>query len=121
MDEFVLTIPTPRRTGAHIEPYGSLVLINSALRRKAGITDEEPLDDFIGLTTDYTTGVKRLQIFQDHGIRDKNVSSDIKESFKRDMPKILKMFPNMASPFTGHIEFHTTGFGLRKVHFLPKK
>lgn len=121
MGPFILKIPARKRTTPHRSPYSALWLIDSELRRKPGITDEEWQNDIIGWTQDDTSGVRRLTIGQNHGIREKNVSARMREAFKEDMPKIIEMFPGMANPFMGHIELHSDRWHLKEVHFFPKQ
>jgi hypothetical protein len=97
-----------------------LKLLNKELRRLPGITDKEWENDLFGVISDETSGVRHLDVHQNHGIRAKNVSSDMKQTFKKYMPEIIKILPGMESPFNGHIEFHSVGLSLKEVHFFPK-
>ena len=118
MAAFILKIPGKTWSGPHDSAYKTLAYINSELRGlKYDGKPEEIIADFSG---DYTPRMKSLQIFQHHGIRDKKISPEAKHAFKRDMPKIIEMFPDMLNPFTGSIEFHSVGYGLQEVRFLQK-
>jgi hypothetical protein len=120
MNSFKLKIPAGRRGKLPSEPYGVFCLINEELRRKPGITDEERLSDLTGLMTTADDSEPRLlTIGQNHGIRDRNASARMKVSFREAMPKIIEMFPEMVSPFVGHVKFYSVGAHLSEIHFIP--
>lgn len=120
MEPFILKIPAGRRGTLPGELYNTLILINEELSRKPGITNEEWQNDFIGLSNWTYPESLPLTIWQNHGIRAKNVSASLKESFKKIMPEIIKKSPKMPSPFMGHLEFHSHGRTLKEVHFFVK-
>ena len=116
MNRFILKIPKL----PHSNRLNILAVINSQLRRNRGITEEEGLSNILGDDCDSTAGKRVLAISQNHGIRDKKVSAETKASFKKYMPEIIKMFPKMANPFEGNIEFHSGQFTGTEAHFIPK-
>ncbi len=120
MNRFVLKIPAILHTKKQLNIANTLAVIESQLRRMPGVTEEERLNDIIGFTHDSTAGKRVLAISQNHGIRDKRVQADTKASFKKYMPEIFKMFPEMASPFVGDIEFHAGFHNSTEAHFIPK-
>lgn len=94
--------------------------IDGQLRRPPGTTDEEWVSNWKWLEDDSTTSERLVTIGQNHGIRDRNVSAWTKEAFKKEMPKIIELFPGMMNPFKGHIVLHSVNGRLREAHFVVK-
>lgn len=120
MKRFVLKIPADSYRKPHCNHLKMLNVIADELRRLPGVTKEEWQDDFVGVTTDFTSGKRVLSISQNHGIREKRIAQSTKSYFKEYMPEIIRMFPGMTNPFVGDIEFHAGHYNSTEAHFIPK-
>jgi hypothetical protein len=121
MNPFILKIPLSGNTSQYGDPFETLNHINLELRRLPGVTDDDFYGwdlELLGTWHDHKSGVRCLDIHQNHGIRNKLVHTIYKKSFKEAMSKLIKIYPDMPFPFQGRIEFHSHGGNLKEVHFI---
>lgn len=63
---------------------------------------------------------KMIAVLENYGIRNTLVSDRVKARFKKDMREIERLFPDMPTPFSGHIQFIENGTILNELRFVPR-